>query len=150
MKIQDLIHQSWMPAHYFLAFSSPKITSTHEAAFSKSWNRPGTRHISYTPSSLIRKKYQMSSWSFFESVMLSLHLPILEWFVNKNGSNRKVWEFQLLYMILFSCCLKLKGGFFFFFLLPYGSYFFLHSLFLVHKLNYHFVRSEFCFKLLYV
>lgn len=57
----------------------------------------------------------MSSWSFFESVMLSLHLPILEWFGNKNGSNRKVWEFQLLYMILFSCCLKLKGGLFVFF-----------------------------------
>lgn len=47
--------------------------------------------------------------------MLRLHLPNLEWFGNKNASNRKVWEFQLRYMTLFSCCRKLKGGLCFFF-----------------------------------
>lgn len=87
----------------------------------------------------------MSSWSFFESVMLSLHLPNLEGFGNKNGSNKKVWEFQLFYMILFSCCLKLKGGVF-------PSSHVVHAVFSIRvflflKRNYHSFRSAFYFKL---
>lgn len=89
----------------------------------------------------------MSSWSRLESVILSLHLPNFEWFGPK-GSNNKGWEFQLLYLALVSCCVKLRGGVFPSHVAHAFLFFIFIPLFLFHKWNYHFVRLSFVSKCL--